>query len=192
MREEVPGISLLPQITHETCPSARRSVRPAGPAAPKYLLSFVFPSGMKLQDLDQRIPQLTAGHHLIHKAVFHLEFAALEPGGQLFTDGLLNNAGAGKADECPRFGQHDIAQACKAGGHAACGGVCQHADVQPALCRKALDGGAGLGHLHQAENALLHPRAAAGRKDDQRQALGGGVLHGAGPKTGTGKRTYGF
>ena len=71
---------------------------------------------MKLQDLDQRIPQLTAGHHLIHKAVFHLEFAALEPGGQFFTDGLLNDTGAGKADECPRFGQHDIAQACKAGG----------------------------------------------------------------------------
>lgn len=48
---------------------------------------------MKLQDLDQRIPQLTAGHHLIHKAVFHLEFAALEPGGQFFTDGLLNDTG---------------------------------------------------------------------------------------------------
>ena len=56
---------------------------------------------MELQDLDQRIPQLAAGHDLIHEAVLHLELAALEPGGQLFADGLFNDTGPGKADEAP-------------------------------------------------------------------------------------------
>ena len=135
---------------------------------------------MELQDLDQRIPQLAAGHDLIHEAVLHLELAALEPGGQLFADGLFNDTGPGKADEGSRLGQHDVAEAGEAGGDAASGGVGEHADVQPALGRKALDGGGRLGHLHQAENALLHPGSAAGRKDDQREPLGRGVLHGAG------------
>ena len=58
---------------------------------------------MELQDLDQGIPQLTAGHHLVHKAVLHLKFTALEPGGQLFADGLLNDARPGKADEGARL-----------------------------------------------------------------------------------------
>ena len=56
---------------------------------------------MELQDLDQGVAQLVAGHHLIHKAVLQLELAALEPGGQLFADGLLNDAGPGKADSAP-------------------------------------------------------------------------------------------
>ena len=29
----------------------------------------------------------------------------------------------------------------------------------------------GLGHLHQAEHALVHARPAAGRDDDERQVL---------------------
>ena len=77
---------------------------------------------MELQDLDQGIPQLAAGHHLIHKAVLHLELAALEPGGQFFTDGLLDDAGSGKTDQRPGLGQHDVAKAGKAGGDAAGGG----------------------------------------------------------------------
>ena len=58
---------------------------------------------MKLQDLDQGVPHLTARHHLIHKAVLHLKLTALEPGGQLLADGLLNDARPGKADERPRL-----------------------------------------------------------------------------------------
>ena len=39
-----------------------------------------------------------------------------------------------------------------------------------------LDGGGGLGHLHQGENALLHPGPAAGGEDDEGQAPPGGIL----------------
>ena len=103
---------------------------------------------MKLQDLDQRIPQLTAGHHLIHKAVFHLEFAALEPGGQFFTDGLLNDTGAGKADECPRFGERNITQTGKAGRDSACGGWVSTLMYNPPL------------RLNRSSAALVWPSAS--------------------------------
>ena len=135
---------------------------------------------MELQQLDEGGAELTAGYDLVYKAVFQLELAALEALGQALADGLLDDAGACKTDECARLGQHDVAKAGKAGGNAAGRGVGQHTDVQPAPGRKALDGGAGLGHLHQAENALLHPGAAAGRKDDQRQFFRRRVLDGAG------------
>ena len=109
--------------------------------------------------------------------MFQLELAALEPAGQFFTDGLFNDARPGKADECPRFGERNITQTGKAGRDAACGGVGQHADVQPAAAVEPFQRGAGFGHLHQAENALLHPCAATGRKNDERQVLVGSVLN---------------
>ena len=109
--------------------------------------------------------------------MFQLELAALEPIGQFFTDGLFNDARPGKADECPRFGERNITQTGKAGRDPACGGVGQHADVQPAAAVEPFQRGAGFGHLHQAENALLHPCAATGRKNDERQVLVGSVLN---------------
>ena len=112
--------------------------------------------------------------------MFLLELAALEAGGQLLTDGLLDDAGAGKADQRTGLGQHDVAQAGEAGRDTAGGRMGQVADVQPALGGEFLNGGAGLGHLHQAEDALLHAGAAAGGEDDQRQLFVGGVLDGAG------------
>ena len=87
-----------------------------------------------------------------------------------------DDPGPGEADEAPRLGQGHIAQAGEAGGHAAGGGVGEVTDEQAALFREGGNGGAGFGHLHQAENALLHPRAAAGGEDDERQAVGGGVF----------------
>ena len=57
---------------------------------------------VELQQLDQRRAQLAAGHHLVHKAVLQLELAALEALGQGLADGLLNDAGPGKADEPKR------------------------------------------------------------------------------------------
>ena len=91
---------------------------------------------MELQDLDQRIPQLAAGHYLIHEAVLHLELAALEPGGQLFADGLFNDTGPGKADEGSRLGQHDVAEAGEAGGDAASGGWVSTLTYSPPLAEK--------------------------------------------------------
>ena len=42
------------------------------------------------------------------------------------------------------------------------------------------DGGSGLGHLHEGEDALLHAGTAAEAEDHQGQTFGGGGFHGAG------------
>ena len=106
-------------------------------------------------------------HDGVNEAVLQQVFGPLEALGQLFTDGLLDDAGPRKPDQRPRLCQHDIAQAGKAGGDAAGGGVGEHRDIQPPMLRKALDGSGGLGHLHQREDPLLHAGAAAGGKQDQ-------------------------
>ena len=84
---------------------------------------------MELQQLDEGGAELTARYDLVYKAVFQLELAALEALGQALADGLLDDAGACKTNECARLGQHDVAKAGKAGGNAAGRGVGQHTDI---------------------------------------------------------------
>ena len=67
----------------------------------------------ELQQLDEGGAELTAGYDLVYKAVFQLELAALEALGQALADGLLDDAGACKTDECARLGQHDVAKLAK-------------------------------------------------------------------------------
>ena len=105
---------------------------------------------------------------------------ALEALGQLRIDGLLDDPGARKAHQRARLRQGNVAEGCEACGDAAGGGMRQEADIETAVLRKTLHRCGGLRHLHQAVNALLHPGAAAGGKDDQRQLMGIGIFHGAG------------
>ena len=74
------------------------------------------PPFVESEEQDQRIPQLPAGHDTVHEAMFLQIFRPLESLGQLLTDGLLDDAGTGKADERARLRQGDIrSQAGKAG-----------------------------------------------------------------------------
>ena len=91
---------------------------------------------MELQQLDEGGAKFATWHDLVHKAVFQLELAALEALGQALTDGLLDDAGTGEADECPRLGQHDVAKAGEAGGDAAGGGVVSTLMYSPPLAEK--------------------------------------------------------
>lgn len=68
----------------------------------KFFYHSVFlPPGVELQQLDEGGAELTAGYDLVYKAVFQLELTALEALGQALADGLLDDAGACKTDECP-------------------------------------------------------------------------------------------
>ena len=69
---------------------------------------------MQGQQLGESLAHLTAGDDLVHKAVLLQILGALEALRQLLADGLLDNPGTGKADECPRLSQSDIAQIGKA------------------------------------------------------------------------------
>ena len=123
---------------------------------------------MELQQTDEGVPQILPGDHRVHKAVLHLKFRALEALRQSLADGLLDHPGPGKANQSAGFRQDDVPQRGKAGGDAAGGGVRQDGDVQQSLFRKPGQCGAGFCHLHQGQDALLHPGTAAGGEEDQR------------------------
>lgn len=57
---------------------------------------------MNFQQLGEHLLLLLAGNNGVHKAVLYLKFCPLEAAGQLFADGLLNDAGTGKADQRTR------------------------------------------------------------------------------------------
>src|SRR5699024_3508010 len=78
---------------------------------------------MQFEQADQGIAQPGPGDDGVHKAVLQQVLCRLEAFGQFFADGLLDDPGPRKADQRARLGQHDVAQAGKAGGDAAGGGV---------------------------------------------------------------------
>jgi hypothetical protein len=75
----------------------------------------------------------------------------------------LDHPLAGEADEGVGLGDVDVAEHRVARGDPAGGRVGEHDDVrQPGFLEPAGHHGR-LGHLHQAEDAFLHPRAARRR-----------------------------
>ena len=116
----------------------------------------------------------------VEKALFHQELTALETLRQFLADGLLDHARAGKANQRAGFGNVEVAQHGKAGGDAAGGGVGQHADVRHLGVIQAPEGGADLGHGHQADGAFHHACAARGADDNERDAFVESLFHGAG------------
>ncbi|VVT33323.1 conserved hypothetical protein [Roseovarius sp. EC-SD190] len=119
-------------------------------------------------DCDQLVAQLGAGGHAVEHAVIQQVFGALKALGQFLADGLFDDARPGKADERARFGNLDIAQHRIGCGDAAGGGVGQHDDIGQVRLFQHLHGDGGAGHLHEAENPLLHARATGGGKEDER------------------------
>ena len=114
--------------------------------------------------------QLVAMHHHVDHAVVFEIFGALEAVGQLLADGLLDDARAREADQ--RAGLRDVHVAeHRVGGRDAAGGrIGQHHDVGLARLAQHLDRDGGARKLHQRQNALLHARAAGGRKHDEGRA----------------------
>ncbi len=102
-----------------------------------------------------------------------------KPSGQLLADGLFDHARPRKPNQRPRFRDVQVAQHRKARGHASRGGVGQNREIgqsgpiEPSKC------GADLGHLHQGQRPLHHPRATRARHHDERLPLGQGHFGGA-------------
>ena len=76
---------------------------------------------MEPEQLGKRLPHLRAGDHCIYKTVLFLILCPLEALRQSFADGLLNDPGTGKADECAGLSENDVSQRGEAGGDAAGG-----------------------------------------------------------------------
>ena len=134
-------------------------------------------TGKHGQDPDQRLPQLGAGNDAVDEAMLQQVLAGLETGGKGLADGLLDDPLASKTNERLGLSQDEVAQHREAGRNAAGGRVGQDADVGLVrLVPQPRQGSRGLGHLHEREHALLHPRAARGADDDHRLAQGDAPL----------------
>ncbi len=108
------------------------------------------------------------------------ELAALEAFGELLANGLLDDAGAGEADEGVGFCDVEVAEHGKAGGDATGGGVGHDGDVGDSGVVEAGEGGGDLGELHQGGDTFHHAGAAGCRDNDERVAGGEGAIDGAG------------
>src|SRR5215211_3432129 len=110
-------------------------------------------------------------HDHVNHAVVEQIFGTLEPFRQFLADGLFDDARAGKADQRAGFGDLHIAQHGVGRGDAAGGRIGQHHDVRQLRFPQHLHADGGARHLHQRQDAFLHPRAARGREHDERRLL---------------------
>src|SRR2546425_1152484 len=107
----------------------------------------------------------------VELSVRQQELRALESLGKRLTDRLGDDRRPGKADQRARLGEDDVAEHREARRDAAGGGIGEDRNVRQPAGAEPLERGRGLGHLHQGEDALLHPRAARRRDDDHGQVL---------------------
>ena len=133
----------------------------------------------KIESADEVGLEQTAMDDSVEEAFFQEELGALEAFWEFLTYGLLDNAGAGEADECAGFGYVQVAEHGEAGGDAAGGGIGEHADVGDAGRVQLRQGGGDFGHLHEAYHALHHACSAGGCDDDKRLAAETGAVRGA-------------
>ena len=112
--------------------------------------------------------------------MLYQKFRFLEPFRQLLSNGLRNNSRAGKTNQRSRLGQDNISQHGKAGCHPACGGVCEHRNIEKPCLTVPFNGCGSLCHLHQGYHALLHSGTAGTAEQDNRQFFLCGPLKGAG------------
>jgi len=97
--------------------------------------------------------------------VFQQEFRTLETGRQVLLCRFLYDAGPSKTDQCRRFRDDHIAQRRKTGHDAGRGRMGQNGNIGQPGRRVARQRGAGLGHLHQAQHAFIHPGPGGGADD---------------------------
>jgi hypothetical protein len=117
-------------------------------------------------------------HDHVDHAVIAQIFGALEAGRQFLADGLFDHARAGESNDGAGLGDRDVAQHRERGRHAAGGGIGQDEDHRQAGFLDLIDGDDAARHLHERQNALLHPRAARCGDHDQRRVLQHGELGG--------------
>ena len=107
----------------------------------------------------------------VERAVIEQELAALETFGQRLAHRLLDDARPGETDQRARLRDVEIAEHRETRRHAAGGRIGHHGDERQPRLREPRQRGAGLRHLQQREQRLLHARAAARREAHERRAM---------------------
>ena len=103
----------------------------------------------------------------VEKAVLEKELGALESFGEFLANGLLDAAGAGKADERAGLRDVEVAEHGEAGGDAAGRRIGKQGNVREFLLVELGKGGGYFGKLHEADGAFHHARATGTRNGDE-------------------------
>ena len=135
----------------------RRRIGPRGPAR-------------GCQHTADTLVQLAAIDDLVDLAVGELGLGAAEVLRQLLARGLLDDARPGEGDQRPGLGVRDVAERGERRPDAAGRRVGEHDDDREAGVVQHLEADDRLGHLHQREDTLLHPRATGRGDHDERHA----------------------
>ena len=99
------------------------------------------------------------------------KLCGLESSGKLLMGRLTDHAWTSESDHGLRFGQGDVTQGSKARHDTGRRRICQDSDVGKPCFTVTCECAAGLGHLHQRENSLVHAGTSGGA-DDNDGALG--------------------
>ena len=105
------------------------------------------------------------------------EFGTLETLWELFTHGLFNHAGTGKADERLGFSNDHVANKGKGSRDAAHRRIRQHSDERKAVIRKTARSVGRLGHLHEGEKPFLHAGSAGSAEHHEGCAAANRFFH---------------
>src|SRR6266446_4624501 len=116
----------------------------------------------------------------VEKSMLEKELGALESFGELLANGLLDDAGAGEADECAGLRDVEIAKHGEAGSDAAGGGIGEQRNVREFFLVELGERGGHLGKLHEADGAFHHACAAGTGNGDERLARLDGEFNAAG------------
>ncbi len=96
------------------------------------------------------------------------ELRGLEPRRQGLADGLRNHPLTGETQPRARFGDDDVGQRREGGGDTTEGGVGDERQGEDPRLVELPERLAGLGHLHEGQDALLHAGATGGGHEQQR------------------------
>ena len=122
---------------------------------------------------DQAILHFFARDDGVDQAVVEEKFGGLEARRKFGLSGVFDDARPGETDHRARFGENEIADTGEAGHDTGVSWMGENADVGQFCLRMIRECAAGLCHLHEAEHAFVHARAAAGGNDDDREIFRG-------------------
>ncbi|MDB6152126.1 MAG: hypothetical protein JWL90_579 [Chthoniobacteraceae bacterium] len=121
--------------------------------------------------MAERVAHFFAMHDQVDQAVLLKKLRGLESRRQILMGGFANHAGTRKSDHRLGLGKNDIAHGGKTGADTARGGMREDGNIREARLGMQGEGAAGFGHLHKAEHAFIHSRAARSGNDDHRQPV---------------------
>ena len=125
-----------------------------------FIVRQVFPQlcfssfDMEPEKLQDFLPHLLRFCDAVSKSMLQLELRLLEPLRKLLMNGLRNDSGTGKTNQCIRLSQDQISEARKTGAHPTHRRVCQNRYEQAPMPLETADGSRCLLHLKKRIHAL--------------------------------------